>query len=66
VDGRNPAPVDTGFFKKTAILSHSLRPIQCCYSALLGKASQKNSHFGSDAGMHWATALIKGAWGDQV
>ena len=27
------------------------------------KNLQKNSHFGSDAGMHWATTLIKGARG---
>jgi hypothetical protein len=27
---------------------------------------QKNSHFGSDAGMHWAATLIKGTLGDQV
>ena len=27
------------------------------------KGLQKNSHFGSDAGMHWATTLIKGARG---
>jgi hypothetical protein len=26
----------------------------------------KYSHFRSDAGMHWATTLIKGARGDQV
>ena len=63
-----------GSSKKTAILSNSLRrnlhapfpPIQCCYIALLGKVFKKNSHFGSDAGMHWATTLIKGARGDQV
>ena len=63
-----------GSSKKTAILSNSLRrnlhapfpPIQCCYIALLRKAFKKNSHFGSDAGMHWATTLIKGARGDQV
>ena len=30
------------------------------------RPSNKNSHFGSDAGMHWATTLIKGARGDQV
>jgi hypothetical protein len=30
------------------------------------KGLQKNSHFASDAGMHWATTLIKGARGDQV
>ena len=60
--------------QKTAILSNSLRrnlhapfpAIQCCYIALLRKAFKKNSHFGSDAGMHWATTLIKGARGDQV
>ena len=63
-----------GSSKKTAILSNSLRrnlhapfpPIQCCYIALLRKAFKKNSHFGSDAGMHWATTLIKEARGDQV
>ena len=63
-----------GSSKKTAILSNSLRrnlhapfpPIQCCYIALLRKAFKKNSHFGSDAGMHWATTLINGARGDQV
>ena len=27
---------------------------------------KKNSHVGSDAGMHWATTLTKGARGDQV
>ena len=32
----------------------------------LRKAFKKNSHFGSDAGMHWATTLIKGARGDQM
>ena len=64
----------TGFFKITTILSNSWRrnlhapfpPSQCCYIALLGKAFKKNSHCGSDAGMHWATTLIKGARGDQV
>jgi hypothetical protein len=41
-------------------------PIQCCYIPLLGRALKKHSHFGSDAGMHWSTTLIKGARGDQV
>jgi hypothetical protein len=71
---KNLSRTESGFFKKTAILSNSLRrnlhapfpPIQCCYIALLRKAFKKNSHFGSDAGMHWATTLIKGARGDQV
>ena len=62
-----------GSSKKPTILSHSLRrnlhapfpPIQCCYIVLLGKAFKKNNHFGSDAGMHWATTLIKGARRDQ-
>ena len=35
-------------------------------SLCLERLSKKNSHFGSDAGMHWATTLIKGARGDQV
>jgi len=30
------------------------------------KGIQKNSYFGADAGMHWATTLITGARGDQV
>jgi len=30
------------------------------------KGLQNKSHFGSDAGMHWAATLIKGARGDQV
>ena len=38
-----------------------LPPIQCCYIALLGNAFKKISNFGSDAGMHCATILIKGA-----
>ena len=63
-----------GSSKKTAILSNLLRrnlhapfpPIQCCYIALFRKALKKNSHFGSDAGMHWVIRLIKGARGDQI
>jgi len=35
-------------------------------SLCLEKHSKKNSHVGSDAGMHWATTLTKGARGDQV
>ena len=43
--------IHTGFFKKTAILSHPLRrnlhapfpPIQCFYIALLGKAFKKTA-----------------------
>ena len=58
---------ESGFFKKkTAILSRSLRrnlrapfpPIQCWE-----RLSKKNSHFGLDAGMHWAATLIKGGRG---
>ena len=30
------------------------------------KGLQNNSHFGSDAGMHWAATLIKGVRRDQV
>ena len=36
-------------------------PIQCWE-----RLSKKNSHFGLDAGMHWAATLIKGARGGQV
>ena len=61
---------ESGFFKKNN--SHPvtliakkfacpLPPIQCWE-----RLSKKNSHFGLDAGMHWAATLIKGARGDQV
>ena len=65
---------DTGFFEKTAILSHSLRrnlrapfsPNSMLLRRFAWKGLQNNSHFGSDAGMHWAATLIKGARGEQV
>ena len=71
---KNLSRTESGFFKKNSHpvkliakkLACPLPPIQCCYIALLRKAFKKNSHFGSDAGMHWATTLIKGARGDQV
>ena len=48
---KNLSRTESGFFKKTAILSNSLRrnlhapfpPIQCCYIALLRKAFKKTA-----------------------
>jgi len=48
-------------------LARPLSPNSMLLHRFAWKGFQKrNRHFGSDAGMHWATTLIKGAWGDQV
>jgi len=63
----------SGFFKKTnhpvtliaKKLACPLSPNSMLLHRFAWKGLQKNNHFGSDAGMHWATALIKGARRDQ-
>ena len=66
---------NTGFFKKKQPSCQTHCEETCTppfpqfnvvTSLCLERLSKKNRHFGSDAGMHWATTLIKGAWGDQV
>jgi len=63
--------VGTGFFKKSShpVTETCMPPFpqfNVVTSLCLERPLKKNSHFGSDAGMHWATTLIKGARGDQV
>jgi hypothetical protein len=60
---------ESGFFKKNSHpikliakkLACPLSPNSMLLHRFASKGLQKNSHFGSDAGMHWATTLIKGA-----